>query len=98
MHIGSLCAGFAKSHSFARGIRPIVVRTLPLPMSNRFDSLPEHVQRPQVRRFLPEVRPAKAKDQSGKEHDVAVVTVASIQEEVDPAAAEGGEAPTEEKK
>ena len=33
----------------------------------------------------------------GKEHDVAVVTVASIQEEVDPAA-EGGEAPTEEKK
>ena len=34
----------------------------------------------------------------GKEHDVAVVTVASIQEEVDPAAAEGGDAPTEEKK
>jgi large subunit ribosomal protein L25 len=37
----------------------------------------------------------------GKEHDVAVVTVASIQEEVDPAAAvaEGGETPpTEEKK
>lgn len=34
----------------------------------------------------------------GKEHDVAVVTVAAIQEEVDPAAAEGGEAPTEEKK
>jgi large subunit ribosomal protein L25 len=35
----------------------------------------------------------------GKEHDVAVVTVASIQEEVDPTtAAEGGEAPTEEKK
>ena len=34
----------------------------------------------------------------GKEHDVAVVTVAAIQEEVDPAAAEGGDAPTEEKK
>ncbi|HEY4292813.1 50S ribosomal protein L25/general stress protein Ctc [Luteibacter sp.] len=35
----------------------------------------------------------------GKEHDVAVVTVASIQEEVDPTtAAEGGEAPTDEKK
>jgi large subunit ribosomal protein L25 len=34
----------------------------------------------------------------GKEHDVAVVTVASIQEEVDPAAAEGGEGSTEEKK
>jgi large subunit ribosomal protein L25 len=33
----------------------------------------------------------------GKEHDVAVVTVASIQEEVDPTV-EGGEAPTEEKK
>ncbi|SFW58952.1 50S ribosomal protein L25/general stress protein Ctc [Luteibacter sp. UNCMF366Tsu5.1] len=34
----------------------------------------------------------------GKEHDVAVVTVAAIQEEVDPAAAEGGDASTEEKK
>lgn len=34
----------------------------------------------------------------GKEHDVAVVTVASIQEEVDPTTAEGGDAPTEEKK
>ena len=33
----------------------------------------------------------------GKEHDVAVVTVAAIQEEVDPAA-EGGDAPAEEKK
>ncbi|MEX1829235.1 50S ribosomal protein L25/general stress protein Ctc [Luteibacter aegosomatis] len=33
----------------------------------------------------------------GKEHDVAVVTVASIQEEVDPTA-EGGDAPAEEKK
>ncbi|WP_413624054.1 50S ribosomal protein L25/general stress protein Ctc [Luteibacter sp. Lutesp34] len=33
----------------------------------------------------------------GKEHDVAVVTVASIQEEVDPTV-EGGEAPAEEKK
>ena len=34
----------------------------------------------------------------GKEHDVAVVTVASIQEEVDPTTAEGGDAPAEEKK
>ncbi|MDR6938316.1 MULTISPECIES: 50S ribosomal protein L25/general stress protein Ctc [unclassified Luteibacter] len=35
----------------------------------------------------------------GKEHDVAVVTVAAIQEEVDPTAAEGGDAAaTEEKK
>jgi large subunit ribosomal protein L25 len=34
----------------------------------------------------------------GKEHDVAVVTVASIQEEVDPAAAEGGETPPAEEK
>jgi len=33
----------------------------------------------------------------GKEHDVAVVTVAAIQEEVDPTA-EGGDAPAEEKK
>jgi AmmeMemoRadiSam system protein B len=73
MHIGSLSAGFANSSSFGRGIRPMPVRTLPLPMSNRFDSLPEHIQRPQVRRFLPEVRPAKAKDQSGKEHDVALL-------------------------
>ena len=34
----------------------------------------------------------------GKEHDVAVVTVASIQEEVDPAAAEGGETPPADEK
>ena len=34
----------------------------------------------------------------GKEHDVAVVTVASIQEEVDPAAAEGSETPPPEEK
>ncbi|SEM87587.1 large subunit ribosomal protein L25 [Luteibacter sp. UNCMF331Sha3.1] len=34
----------------------------------------------------------------GKEHDVAVVTVAAIQEEVDPTTAEGGDAPAEEKK
>lgn len=43
-------------------------------MSIRFDSLPEHIQRPQMRRFLPEVRPAKAKGKGpdGKEHEVDV--------------------------
>jgi AmmeMemoRadiSam system protein B len=48
-------------------------------MSTRFDSLPEHIQRPQVRRFLPEVRPAKAKgkapDGTEKEMDVAILVL-----------------------
>jgi AmmeMemoRadiSam system protein B len=48
-------------------------------MSNRFDSLPEHIQRPQMRRFLPEVRPAKAKatgaDGKEQELDVAVLVL-----------------------
>jgi AmmeMemoRadiSam system protein B len=48
-------------------------------MSHRFDSLPEHIQRPQVRRFLPEVRPAKAKataaDGTAQELDVAVLVL-----------------------
>jgi AmmeMemoRadiSam system protein B len=46
-------------------------------MANRFDSLPEHVRRPQLRKFLPEVRPAKAKATGGdgqeREIDVAVL-------------------------
>lgn len=44
-------------------------------MPTRFDSLPEHIRRPQVRRFLPEVHPAKAKDQQGKEADIAVLVL-----------------------
>ena len=42
-------------------------------MLTRFDSLPEHVQRPHVRRFIPVVQPAKAKDAEGKEHDVTLL-------------------------
>ncbi|MEY4943690.1 MAG: hypothetical protein RL254_1871 [Planctomycetota bacterium] len=51
---------------------PEVPYTSP-PMSIRFDSLPEHVQRPHVRRFIPVVQPAKAKDPEGKEHDVTLL-------------------------
>ena len=44
-------------------------------MPTRIDALPEHIQRPQVRRFLPEVHPAKAKAQDGKEVDIAVLVL-----------------------
>jgi len=44
-------------------------------MSNRFDALPEHIRRPQVRRFVPEVHPAKAKDQQGQESEIAVLVL-----------------------
>jgi AmmeMemoRadiSam system protein B len=44
-------------------------------MPTRLDSLPEHIRRPQVRRFLPEVHPAKAKDQQGKESDIALLVL-----------------------
>jgi AmmeMemoRadiSam system protein B len=44
-------------------------------MADRFDSLPEHLQRPHLRRFTPHVAPAKAKDQSGNERDIAVLVL-----------------------
>jgi len=44
-------------------------------MSSRFESLPEHLHRPHVRRFLPGVHPAKAKDAAGKEHDVVLLVL-----------------------
>lgn len=44
-------------------------------MASRFDSLPEHIRRPHVRRFIPAVTPAKAKDAAGKEHDVALLVL-----------------------
>jgi hypothetical protein len=45
-------------------------------MANRFEDLPDHLQRPHIRRFLPAVTPAKAKDQqSGKEHDIALLVL-----------------------
>ena len=46
-----------------------------VPMADRFDSLPEHLQRPHLRRFTPHVAPAKAKDQSGNERDIAVLVL-----------------------
>ena len=48
---------------------------LAVPMADRFDSLPEHLQRPHLRRFTPHVAPAKAKDQSGNERDIAVLVL-----------------------
>jgi AmmeMemoRadiSam system protein B len=46
-----------------------------LPMADRFDALPEHLQRPHIRRFQPMVAPAKAKDPAGAERDIAVLVL-----------------------